>query len=106
MQASKIECSDTEDEDHPLGTCDKKEFGNPARPFYQNIPNLEEIIVSMENSEEEDYHMVTGANGQTLRQNSQNLQGINDTTGSHADQKTSTLTEQHLNPVNQNALEI
>ena len=53
-----------------------KELENPATPFYQNIPNFDEIIFSIEDSVEEDYHMVTGANRQPHRQSSQNPQVI------------------------------
>ena len=45
--------------------------------------------------------MVTGANRQLHRQNSQNPQSLNDTVGSHADQTTSTLTSKPLDPANQ-----
>ena len=53
-----MENSDTEDEDdHPLRASEMHELRNPARPVYQNIPNLNETIVSTEDSEEEDHHM-------------------------------------------------
>ena len=78
-----------------------RELRNPARPLCQNEPNLDETIISEEDSEEEDYHMVTGANRQLHRQSSQNPQSLEDTVGSHADQKTSTLTNKPLDPVNQ-----
>ena len=56
--ASNAENSDTEDEDdHPLRASEMHEPRDPARPVYQNIPYLDEIIVSNEDSEEEeDYH--------------------------------------------------
>ena len=63
-------------------------------------------MISEKDSEEEDYHMVTGANRQLHRQSSQNPQSLNDTVGSHADQTTSTLTNEPLDPVNQIALAI
>ena len=78
-----------------------RELRNPARPLYQNELNQDETIISEEDSEEEDYHMVTGANRQLHRQSSQNPQSLNDTVGSHADQTTSTLTNKPLDPVNQ-----
>ena len=107
VHASNIENSDTENEDdHPLRASEMHEFRNPARPFYQNVPNLDARLVSSEDSEEEDYHMVTGANRHFHRQSWQNPQSLNDTAGSHADQTTSTLTNKPLDPVNQIALAI
>ena len=102
VHASNIENSDIENEDdHPLRASDMRELRNPARPLCQNEPNLDETIISEGDSEEEDYHMVTGANRQLHRQSSQNPQSLNDTVGSHADQTTSTLTNKPLDPVNQ-----
>ena len=102
VRASNIENSDTENEgDHPFRASDMRELRNPARPLSQNVPNLDETILSEGDSEEEDYHMVTGANRQLHRQSSQNPQFLNDTVGSHADQTTSTLTNKPLDPVNQ-----
>ena len=74
VHASNVGNSDTEDEDdHPLRASDMRGLRNPARPLYQNAPNQDETILSNEDSEEEDYHMVTGANRQLHRQGSQNL---------------------------------
>ena len=102
VHASNIENSDTENEDdHPLRASDMRELRNPARPLCQNEPNLDETIISERDSEEEDYHMVTGANRQLHRQSSQNPQSLNDTVGSYADQTTSPLTNKPLDPVNQ-----
>ena len=57
VHASNIENSDTENEDdHPLRASDMRELRNPARPLCQNEPNLDETIISEEDSEEEDYH--------------------------------------------------
>ena len=59
VHASNIENSDSEDEDdHPLRASEMHELRNPARPIHQNIPNINETIVSNEDSEEEDYHRV------------------------------------------------
>ena len=100
VHASNIENSNIKDEDgHPLRASEMHELRNPARPSYQNIPNMDETIVSNEDSEEEDYHMVTGANRQLHRQSSQNPQSLNDTLGSHADQTASTVTNKPLDPV-------
>ena len=107
VHASNIENSDTDDkDDHPLRASEMHELRNPARPVYQNKPNLDKTIVSNEDSEEEDYHMVTGVNRQLHRQSSQNPQSLNDTVGSHAVQTTSLLTKKPLDPVNQIALAI
>ena len=58
VHASNIENSNTKDEDgHPLRASEMHEFRNPARPIYQNIPNMNETIVSNEDSEEVDYHI-------------------------------------------------
>ena len=68
VHASNIENFDTEDEDgHPLRALQMHELRNPARPIHQNIQNINETIVSNEDSEEEDYHMVTEANRQLHR---------------------------------------
>ena len=57
VHASNIENSDTENEhNHPLRASDMRELRNPARPLYQNEPNLDETIISEGDSEEEDYH--------------------------------------------------
>ena len=82
-----MENSDTEDEgDHPIRASDMRELRKPARPLYQNASDSDETIISVEDSEEEDYHMVTGANRQLHRQRSQNPQSLNDTFAIHADQ--------------------
>ena len=61
-------------------------------------------IHSDEETDEEDYHMVTGANRPLHRQSSQKL---NETVGSHADQNLTNLTTKPLlDPVNQIALAI
>ena len=54
VHASNIENSDTKDEDHPLRASENYELRNPARTFYQNIPNLDETVLSNEDSKEED----------------------------------------------------
>ena len=57
VHASKIENSDTEDEDdHPLRASEMQELRSHARLIHQNIPNINETIVSNKDSEEEDYH--------------------------------------------------
>ena len=107
VHASVNDNSDPENEDsHPIRASNMHELRNPAKPFCQNRFELNETIVSNEDSEEEDYHMVTGANRQLHRQNSQNPQSLNDTTGSHADQNATSSTTTPLDPVNQIALAI
>ena len=60
VRASNIENSDTENEgDHPLRASDMRELRNPARPLCQNVPNLDETIISEGGSEEEDYHTIS-----------------------------------------------
>ena len=57
VRASNIENSGTENEDnHPLRASDMRELRNPARPLCQNVPNLDETIISEGDSEEADYH--------------------------------------------------
>ena len=107
VRASENENSDSENEDnHPIRASNMHELRDPARPFCQNRFELDETLVSNEDSEEEDYHMVTGANRQLHRQSSQNPQSLNDTTGSHAAQNTTTSSATPLDPVNQIALAI
>ena len=107
VRASENENSDSENEDnHPIRASNMLELRDPARPFRQNRFELDETLVSNEDSEEEDYHMVTGANRQLYRQSSQNPQSLNDTTGSHAAQNTTTSSATPLDPVNQIALAI
>ena len=107
VHASENDNSDFENEDnHPIRASNMHELRNPAKPFCQNRFELDETIVSKEDSEEEDYHMVTGANRPLHRQSSPNPQSLNDTTGSHADQNLTTSTTTPLDPVNQIALAI
>ena len=107
VRASENENSDSENKDnHPIRASNMHELRDPARPFCQNRFELDETLVSNEDSEEEDYHMVTGANRQLHRQSSQNPQSLNDTTGSHAAQNTTTSSATPLDPVNQIALAI
>ena len=80
-----------------------QDLKHPAKPFFETETDLDQILLSNEESEGEDYHMVTGANRQLHRQSSQKL---NDTIGSHADQNTTNSITQPLDPVNQIALAI
>ena len=57
VHASVNENSDCENEDsHPIRASNMHELRNPAKPFCQNRFELDETIVSNEDSEEEDYH--------------------------------------------------
>ena len=81
-----------------------KDLNHPAKPLFQSRSDVDVTIHSDEESDiEEEYHMVTGANRQLHRQNSQNP---NDTIGSHAEQNLSHLTAKPLDPVNQIAIAI
>ena len=91
----------SENEDIPLKASEMKELGHPAKPIHQNDTTLDATVIFNEESGEEDYHMVTGANKPLHRQSSQNTQLLNDTLGSHADRNTSTSTTEPLDPVNQ-----
>ena len=83
-----------------------KDLKHPAKPLFQNESDVDVTILSNEESDEEDYHMVTGANRQIQRQNSRHHNFLHDTTGSHAIQNTSTSTEKQLVPNNQIAKRI
>ena len=101
VRASNNEDSDSENDDYPLRASKMKDLKHPARPLVETETDLDQTIHSNEESEGEDYHMVTGANRQLHRQSSQKL---NDTIGSHADQNTTNSITQPLDPVNQIAL--
>ena len=103
VRASNNENSDSENDDYPLRGSKLRDLKNPARPFVETETDLDQTILSNEESAEEDYHMVTGANRQLHRQSSQKL---NDTIGSHADQNTTNSITQPFDPVNQIALAI
>ena len=61
VRASENENSDSENEDnHPIRASNMHELRDPARPFCQNRFEPDETLISNEDSEEEDYHMVTG----------------------------------------------
>ena len=70
VRASNNENSDSENDDYPLRASKVKDLKHPARPFVETETDLDQIILSNEESEEEDYHMVTGANRQLHRQSS------------------------------------
>ena len=104
VRASNIKSSDSVNDDYPLRASKMKDFKRPAKPLFRSESDVDFTIHSDEESraeEIEDYHMVTGANRQLHRQNSQKL---NDTIGSRADQNLSNLTTKPLDPVNQSAI--
>ena len=74
-----------------------KDLKHPAKALYRNESVVDVTILSNEESDEEDYHMVIGANRQLHRQCSQKLY---DTIGSHVDQNLSNLTTSPLDPGN------
>ena len=57
VNASYDENSDTDDEDYPLQASKMKDLRHPAKLFYRSDSNLDETLVSEEDSEEEDYHI-------------------------------------------------
>ena len=56
VSASNTENSESEDEDYPLKASEKKDLRRPAKPFFRSETDLDAILVSNEDSEEEDYH--------------------------------------------------
>ena len=101
VNASDNESIDSENEDIPLKASEMRDLRHPAKPIHQNDTTLDATVIFNEESDEEDYHMVTGAKKPLHRQSSQNTQLLNDTLGSHADRNTSTSTTKPLDPVNQ-----
>ena len=58
IRASNNIDPDLEEDDHPLRTSNMTELGNPAKPFHQTELDLDETMISNEDSEEEeDYHI-------------------------------------------------
>ena len=58
VHTSGNENSDSED-DHPLRASNMRELRKSAETFHQNELDLGETMISNEDSEKEDYHMVT-----------------------------------------------
>ena len=58
VHASNFENTDSENEDYPLKASGSKDLKHPARPLYRNEIDLDETMISNEDSEEEDYHMI------------------------------------------------
>ena len=100
VNASDNEGLDFEDEDISLKASKMRELRHPANPIQQNDTTLDATVIFNEESDEQDYHMVTGANRLLHRQSSRNTQLLTDTLGSHADCNTSTSTTKPLDPVN------
>ena len=94
VHASNNENSGSENDDFPHRASKMNDVKHPAKRLFQNKSGADVTMISNEESDEEDYHVVTGANRQLHRQSSQKL---NDTIGSHAEP---------LDPVNQIALAI
>ena len=96
VNASDNESIDSGNEDIPLKASEMRDLRHPAKPIHQNDTTLDATVIFNEESDEEDYHMVTGANKPLHRQSSQNTPLLNDTLGSHADRNTSTSTTKPL----------
>ena len=56
VHASNFENSDSGNEDYPLKASGSKDLRHPAKPLYRNEIDLDETMISNEDSEEEDYH--------------------------------------------------
>ena len=56
VHASNLVYSDLKEDNLPLRACNMSELRNPAKPFRQNELDLDETMISNEDSEEEDYH--------------------------------------------------
>ena len=56
VHACNIADSDLEEDDYPLRASNMCELNNPAKPFHQDEQNLDETMLSNEDSEEEYYH--------------------------------------------------
>ena len=58
VHASNFENSDSENEDYPLKASGSKDLRHPAKPLYRNEIDINETMISNEDSEEEDYHTI------------------------------------------------
>ena len=58
VHASNFENTDSENEDYPLKASGSKDLKHPARPLYRSEIDLDETMISNEDSEEEDYHSI------------------------------------------------
>ena len=56
VHSSNFENIDSENEDYPLKASGSKDLKHPAKPLYRNEIDLDETMISNEDSEEEDYH--------------------------------------------------
>ena len=56
VQASYNKNSGSEDDEYPLQASKMKVLRHPAKPIYRSETNLDETLVSEEDSEVEDYH--------------------------------------------------
>ena len=57
VHASNNKNPESENEDYPLQASKMKDLRHPARPFHESETNLDETMISEEDSEEEDYHI-------------------------------------------------
>ena len=56
VHASNNENSDSENDDYPLRASKMKDLKHPAKPFFETETDLDQIMLSNEESEGEDYH--------------------------------------------------
>ena len=56
VHASNNENSDSENDDYPLRASKMKDLKHPAKPFFETETDLDQIELSNEESEQEDYH--------------------------------------------------
>ena len=72
VNASDNKSLDSENEDISFKASEMRELRHPAKPILQNDATLDATGIFNEESDEEDYHMVTGANRPLHRQSSKN----------------------------------
>ena len=56
VHASNNENSDSENDDYPRRASKMKDLKHPAKPFFETETDLDQIELSNEESEQEDYH--------------------------------------------------
>ena len=59
VHASNNENSDSKNDDYPLRASKMKDLKHPAKPFFETETDLDQIELSNEESEQEDYHSLT-----------------------------------------------
>ena len=56
VHAPNNENSDSENNDYPLRVSKMEDLRHPAKPFFQNEPDIDVTVLSNEESDEKDYH--------------------------------------------------